>query len=138
MSESQLQDVKQYMESGKTFRKALIAAGVIVESDLSKETVKPLRSEFISRFGRGTMQKLRRANLDTKSKAFQNAMRAASRAAAAVRDGERLLVPIKERKRRREICMACPLLTEKVCSVCRCNIRLKTKLATEKCPEDKW
>lgn len=55
--------------------------------------------------------------------------------------------------RRRGICSACDQATRRVstgrtearlltaasqCRVCRCNIRLKVSIASERCPLDKW
>jgi hypothetical protein len=62
-----------------------------------------------------------------------------------VSDGEKL--------RRRDICRDCPQATRNqhrlhlstkgltacsMCKVCSCNIKAKTSLVTEHCPESKW
>jgi len=54
------------------------------------------------------------------------------------RDGLKLTTR-EERKRRWEICLSCPALTPKGrCTKCGCYMRLKTKLAGQICPLDKW
>ena len=75
-------------------------------------------------------------------KGLQNAAKAARKVTEAAVKGEKVLVSPKVKKERLKTCRACPLLLEKgelsSCSMCKCNVGLKTRLATEKCPKGKW
>ena len=55
--------------------------------------------------------------------------------------GQRLFVDKKIQKERRDTCIKCTLKRGRffrTCSICGCNIRLKTKMTTESCPIEKW
>ena len=40
--------------------------------------------------------------------------------------------------KRMDICMLCPEYKNGVCSDCGCILRLKTKMLSENCPQNKW
>jgi hypothetical protein len=67
-----------------------------------------------------------------------NAAAAAWRALGAAVKGEELVVsPIAEAGRMRA-CISCDRLESKRCKECGCFVALKTKLATENCPLNRW
>lgn len=72
----------------------------------------------------------------------KNAAKAVGKVAKAAIDGEDKLVTKREAARRMDICSSCDERTIKgdtmMCQVCGCFLGLKTKLATEACPEGKW
>lgn len=45
-------------------------------------------------------------------------------------------VPLVVLEERRTICQECPLRSDRTCSVCGCLIEIKTRWASEKCPDD--
>ncbi len=69
---------------------------------------------------------------------LSNAAHAAERIIKSTAAGQRVLVSDLERDRRMEICKTCEFFNGKTCLKCGCVARWKTKLATEKCPVDKW
>lgn len=75
------------------------------------------------------------------SKGIKNAAKAAvriAREASKGRDAE-ILVDLETRNHRRSLCNApCPYNVEGQCSLCECNIDLKTMMATEECPDNRW
>jgi hypothetical protein len=48
------------------------------------------------------------------------------------------------KKTRRDICRSCEHLSNKrltnfsLCNLCKCNIMLKTRVASESCPDNRW
>ena len=51
-----------------------------------------------------------------------------------------LLVPDSVQQTRYEICLSCPHFQKllKTCGICHCIMPLKTKLASQRCPVQKW
>jgi len=81
----------------------------------------------------------------TFSEKVKHAGQAAARVARAVKNGDKVRLPKRERKRRRSICKQCEFwkprgnffLGECQHAQCGCT-RLKHGLATEVCPAGKW
>ena len=69
-----------------------------------------------------------------------NALAALGRVASAIVTGQSLTVPDAEQARRMAICFACPLYDpEQVrCTRCGCGLTLKSRIATEHCPDGHW
>lgn len=48
------------------------------------------------------------------------------------------IVDIETQKERINECFSCEFMKESACSICECEIELKTKWSTESCPKNKW
>jgi hypothetical protein len=67
-----------------------------------------------------------------------NALGALGRVVGAVVHGEKVTVSEEEQARRMEICRSCEHFDKGRCKLCGCFKNLKTRLATEHCPIEKW
>jgi len=61
---------------------------------------------------------------------------AAARAVQAAATGQPVLVPPEILASRQAKCDVCPHLNGKRCSLCKCFLQPKLKLATERCPDN--
>lgn len=67
-----------------------------------------------------------------------NAFRALGRVLRRLFSEEPVFVPPKVADQRLSVCNGCALNSGGVCTACRCVLSVKTLLATEKCPTNKW
>lgn len=65
-----------------------------------------------------------------------NAARAAARVAKAIVKRETVIVSQEEQERRLAICETCDHFSESRCTLCGCCANLKTRIATEHCPDN--
>jgi len=69
----------------------------------------------------------------------RNAMHAVAKISVAAAHGEKILVELPEKLRRRSICDApCQHNQHGQCLLCECNIKLKSMFAEELCPDNRW
>ena len=73
-------------------------------------------------------------------KEAKNALKAVRRVAVAAATGSKVFVGEKLTAQRLEQCHRCPFYLPKTkqCAECGCFVQVKAKLATEKCPDNRW
>jgi hypothetical protein len=69
---------------------------------------------------------------------LKNAAMAAREAAGGVAKNCTLFASNEVADERRLICVACEHRAKRRCSKCGCNVRIKTRLQTSKCPDNRW
>ena len=140
MTDEQLEILKLGLENGNLLRKTAMDEGFITE--ISRETMKPIRRAFIEKYGRDEFRRLVKAIMPSNAKALGNATKALGRVIKATITNKDVLIDDEIARERLETCKSCPFLAQKgkqsVCTVCKCNVKAKTKLATESCPRNKW
>ena len=68
----------------------------------------------------------------------RNALKAAAKISVAAAHGDKILVELPEKLRRRSICNDCPNNPHGQCLLCECNVALKTIFLGEECPGGRW
>ena len=58
--------------------------------------------------------------------------------ALAVLSGDSIIAGRPLSEHRMEICRSCPHFDKIKCKVCGCNMELKSKISTAKCPKNYW
>ena len=81
-----------------------------------------------------------RGPLPSNMQMMKNLSSSLKNASKALIKGEKVSLSKGEAEARMKICMSCEeyIKEENRCNLCGCYMRVKTKIATEKCPIRKW